>query len=41
MAGQLLTVAFERKLDQLDEKLYFDVFTPDTRKPARRAGARP
>lgn len=41
MAGQLLMVAFERKLDQLDEKLYFDVFSPDTRKPARRAGARP
>jgi len=41
MAAQLLMVAAERKLDQLDEKLYFDVFTPDTRKPARRTGARP
>jgi general secretion pathway protein A len=41
MAAQLLMAAAERKLDQLDDKLYFDVFTPDTRKPARRAGARP
>jgi general secretion pathway protein A len=41
MAAQLLMAAAERKLDHLDDKLYFDVFTPDTRKPARRAGARP
>ena len=41
MAGQLLMIAVERKLPQLDEKLYFEVFTPDTRKPLRRAGARP
>jgi hypothetical protein len=34
-------VAAERKLPQLDEKLYFEIFTPDTRKPARRTGARP
>jgi hypothetical protein len=34
-------IAVERKLPQLDEKLYFEVFTPDTRKPLRRAGARP
>jgi general secretion pathway protein A len=41
MAGQLLMIAVERKLPQLDEKLYFEVFTPDPRKPLRRAGARP
>jgi general secretion pathway protein A len=41
LAAQLLMAAAERKLDQLDDKLYFDVFTPDTRKPARRTGARP
>jgi general secretion pathway protein A len=41
MAAQLLMVAAERKLPQLDEKLYFEIFTPDTRKPARRTGARP
>jgi general secretion pathway protein A len=41
MAAQLLMAAAERNLDHLDDKLYFDVFTPDTRKPARRAGARP
>lgn len=40
MAANLLTVAAERDLTTLDEKLYFEVFTPDTRKP-RRAGARP
>jgi hypothetical protein len=33
-------VAAERNLSQLDEKLYFEVFNPDTRKSARRAGAR-
>ena len=38
MAGQLLTVAAERNLAQLDEKLYFEVFAPpDPRK--RRVGA--
>jgi type II secretory pathway predicted ATPase ExeA len=41
MAAQLLMAAAERKLDQIDDKLYFDVFTPDTRKPARRTGTRP
>jgi hypothetical protein len=40
MAANLLTVAVERELPLLDEKLYFEVFTPDNRKP-RRAGARP
>jgi general secretion pathway protein A len=30
----------ERKLSQLDEKLYFEVFAPDNRKP-RRLSARP
>jgi general secretion pathway protein A len=39
MAANLLTVAAERNLTQLDEKLYFEVFTPEPRKP-RRAGAR-
>jgi general secretion pathway protein A len=39
MAANLLTVAVERELPLLDEKLYFEVFTPDNRKP-RRAGAR-
>src|SRR5262249_26378338 len=38
MAGQLLAVAAERNLAQLDEKLYFEVFAPpDPRK--RRVGA--
>jgi general secretion pathway protein A len=41
MAAQLLMVAAERQLPQLDEKLYFEIFNPDTRKPARRTGARP
>jgi general secretion pathway protein A len=40
MAGNLLTVAVEKNLTQLDEKLYFEVFAPDNRKP-RRVGARP
>jgi len=40
MAGNLLTVAVEKNLTQLDEKLYFEVFAPDNRKP-RRIGARP
>ena len=41
IAATLLTVALERDLHQLDEKLYFEVFaTPEGRKP-RRAGARP
>ncbi len=40
MAANLLTVAAERDLAKLDEKLYFEVFAPETRKP-RRAGARP
>jgi general secretion pathway protein A len=39
IAANLLTVAAERDLTQLDEKLYFEVFAPDTRK-ARRAGTR-
>jgi general secretion pathway protein A len=39
MAANLLTVAAERNLTQLDEKLYFEVFSPETRKP-RRAAAR-
>lgn len=40
MAANLLTVAAERNLTQLDEKLYFEVFAPDTRKQ-RRPAARP
>jgi type II secretory pathway predicted ATPase ExeA len=40
IAATLLTVALERDLHQLDEKLYFEVFAPEGRKP-RRAGARP
>jgi len=40
MAATLLTVAAERDLATLDEKLYFEVFAPDSRKP-RRTGARP
>lgn len=39
IAATLLTVALERDLPQLDEKLYFEVFAPEARKP-RRAGAR-
>jgi type II secretory pathway predicted ATPase ExeA len=39
IAATLLTVALERDLHQLDEKLYFEVFAPEPRKP-RRAGAR-
>jgi general secretion pathway protein A len=39
MAANLLTVAAERDLTKLDEKLYFEVFAPETRKP-RRLGAR-
>lgn len=40
IAATLLTVALERDLHQLDEKLYFEVFAPEPRKP-RRAGTRP
>ena len=40
IAANLLTVALERDLPRLDEKLYFEVFAPEARKP-RRAGARP
>ena len=40
IAATLLTVALERDLHQLDEKLYFEVFAPEPHKP-RRAGARP
>ncbi len=40
IATNLLTVAIERNLSQLDEKLYFEVFAPEGRKP-RRPGARP
>jgi hypothetical protein len=39
IAAILLTVAVEGNLHQLDEKLYFEVFVPESRKP-RRAGAR-
>jgi type II secretory pathway predicted ATPase ExeA len=39
IAANLLTVAAERDLHQLDEKLYFEVFVPESRKP-RRAGVR-
>jgi general secretion pathway protein A len=37
MAANLLTVAAERNLTQVDEKLYFEVFGPETRKPRRAA----
>jgi general secretion pathway protein A len=40
IAANLLTAAVERNLAQLDDKLYLEVFAPDTRK-SRRAGARP
>jgi general secretion pathway protein A len=40
MAANLLAVAAERNLSQLDEKLYLEVFAPDNRKP-RRLSARP
>ena len=40
IAANLLTVAVERNLPQLDEKLFFEAFAPEGRKP-RRAGARP
>jgi general secretion pathway protein A len=40
IAANLLTVAVERDLPQLDEKLYFEVFAPEGRK-LRRAGVRP
>jgi hypothetical protein len=39
MAATLLTIAAERNLPQLDEKLYFEVFNPEPRK-LRRVGAR-
>ena len=38
MAANLLTVAAERNLTQLDEKLYFEVFAPDKGKPRRLSG---
>lgn len=39
IAANLLMVAAERNLTQLDEKLYFEVFAADSRKP-RRSGVR-
>jgi len=41
MAGQLLTVAAERNLTQLDEKLYFEVFAPPDPRKRRVGGTRP
>ena len=40
MAATLLTIAAERNLPQLDEKLYFEVFNPEPRKLRRVAGVR-
>lgn len=40
MASQLLHEAVLRKLDRLDEKLYFDIFSP-VPKPSARTSARP
>lgn len=39
IAATLLTTAVERKITQLDEKLYFELFAPESRK-TRRAGGR-
>jgi len=40
MAGELLTVAAQRELSQLDEKLYLEVFAaPHTRRPAKAVAA--
>jgi type II secretory pathway predicted ATPase ExeA len=39
MAGELLAAAAERECDQLDEKLYFDVFAAGPAKPRRAAAA--
>jgi general secretion pathway protein A len=40
MAGELLAVAAQRELSQLDEKLYLDVFAaPHTRRPAKAVSA--
>ncbi len=36
LAGELLAVAAQRELSQLDEKLYFDVFTKPQTVPAER-----
>jgi hypothetical protein len=41
MAGQLLTVAADRNLAQLDEKLYFEVFAPPDPRKRRVAATRP
>jgi type II secretory pathway predicted ATPase ExeA len=37
LAGELLAAAAQRELSKLDEKLYFDVFTPDRRPDEVRA----
>ena len=38
LGDELLTVAADRELAQLDEQLYFEVFTPPQRtKPKRRS----
>ena len=39
LAAELLTVAAQRELPLLDEKLYLEVFAPSDRAPSRRAGA--
>lgn len=41
MAGELLDAAVQRELDQLDEKLYFEVFSPPASpRKSRKAGGR-
>ena len=39
LAAELLTIAAQRELPQLDEKLYLEVFAQPTHAPARRGGA--
>lgn len=39
LAAELLTIAAQRELPQLDEKLYLEVFAQPTHPPARRGGA--
>jgi hypothetical protein len=42
LCGELLSVAAQRELHQLDEKLYFEVFAPPaSTSPRRRANSSP
>jgi len=40
MAGELLTTGAEREVKQLDEKLFFDAYTPEASRPSKKRSKR-